>query len=69
MQMQSSFTCPPLFQACMNLFLLLITKEGILKKLTSGSLIHAMEVNGDHQLYSNPDSSKYFLLCLVEERN
>jgi len=30
---------------------------------------HIMEVNGAHQLFGCPYSSKYLLLCLAEERN
>jgi len=63
----------------MNLFLQLNTKEDILKNvgnqifdgtpLTSIVFVfHTMEVNGAHQLFSNPYSSKYLILCLTEKK-
>jgi len=30
--------------------------------------LHTMEVNRAHQLFSNPYSSKYLLLCLTEKK-
>jgi len=31
--------------------------------------IHTMEVNGIQQLFGNPYSSKFILVCSTEERN
>jgi len=50
----------------MSFFLLLNTKEYILKNKGDGT---TMEVNGVHHLSGSQHSSKYFLLSSTEERN
>ena len=65
----------------MNFFLLLNTKEDILKNVSNQtvdgphwlpylfSLYYGLEVNDAHQLFSYPYSSKYLPFCSAEERN
>jgi len=64
-----------LFQTCLHFCLLLNTKEDILKNmghwhpLTSIVSIppYTTEVNGVHQLFGYPYSSKYLRLCSSED--
>jgi len=67
------------FQTCMSFFLLLNTKENILKNVGNRTVdcnhwlplifFPTMEGNGVHQLFNCQHSSKYLLLCSTEERN
>jgi len=53
----------------MNVFLLMHTKEDILKNVSTFHRIFYMDIKGAHKLFGYPYSSKYLNFCLTEERN